>query len=382
MAVENGTYSYMPSKQLTLFEKEISPLLSFLGDKNDAVLFEGQSNGMFEKFWHALGIELPSLLSKEALTPAQFNELFPWGWSQIIQHKYQSYSQNHSSLPRILKTPYGKGFFSRLTSYQLIKQLSEEQLHPFVSIPALPQLVNQPGDVEVLFRKHNNGIVLKTLWSSSGRGLLFIRNEKQLANSKHWVLAQIKKQGFLTGEPLYNKIQDASLQFNISSNGQYQFLGLNYFDADEQGRFSKEFFNVPDSIPEKFQQKDTWINETASSIINCLIKAEVHVKYTGPIGIDAMFIQHDNDLYFYPLVEANLRCNMGLVNLHLKKLISRQSKGTWQISVFKPKEALAFMNEHLAKYPVKLKDDKIEKGFLPLTPINEQTRFAAWALVC
>ena len=95
-----------------------------------------------------------------------------------------------------------------------------------------------------------------------------------------------------------------------------------------------------------------------------------------------MFIQHDNDLYFYPLVEANLRCNMGLVNLHLKKLISRQSKGTWQISVFKPKEALAFVNEHLAKHPVKLKDNKIEKGFLPLTPINEQTRFAAWALVC
>lgn len=381
MAVENGTYSYMPSKLLTKFERDISPLMAFLGKKDDFVLCDQTKPIAFEAFWKQFDVELPQFIARETIEQFSIDELRPWGWSQLIKHQYRSF-YSRSIFP-VLDDPLKfRTFFSRQTSLQLTHELNKLPLPDFVRLPELPEAVTSIEIIKQRFKSASNGIVLKTLWSSSGRGLMFIRNLKQLENGSNWMTAQFKKHGSLILEPIYDKLQDASLQFNITPAGKIEFMGLNYFDADSSGHFSKEYLHVPDSIERHLPHNEQWLADTAEYIAVSMKNLKVHEKYHGPIGIDTMFIKDLNgQLRFYPLVEANLRCNMGLVNLHIKHLMQANSKGTWQISQFEPGEALAFYQQQLTRHPAESLEGKITKGFFPLTPVDLNTRFAAWGMV-
>jgi hypothetical protein len=379
MAVENGTNSFMPSKLLSKFESDISPLMAFLGDESDYILYENTPPQALTVFWNEKGFQLPSFIRKNQLNEVTVNKIAPWGWSQIINSKFM---ERDSQLPIFSSTSKYRQFFSRQTSLQLCNELSKKALPEFVSIPHLPKRVSSLADVSLLLDKHAGGIVLKTLWSSSGRGLVFIRDNTQLKNATNWINAQLKKHEALIAEPIYNKLQDASLQFNITETGAYEFLGLNYFDADPQGHFNKEYFHTPGTLVNILPPNNVWIQNTADAIIESMRALQVHEKYHGPIGIDAMFIKNTTgEIKFYPLVEANLRCNMGLVNLHLKQKIALNASGTWEITQFRDSEAPVFYQEHIKKHPLVIENGKIAKGFFPLTPFEDHTRFAAWGIV-
>jgi hypothetical protein len=379
MAVENGTFSYMPPKLLAKFEQDISPLMAFMTTGEDDLISENGDNDVFLDFWNQLGIGLPSFVNKENTFHRSYKQIIPWGWSPIVAQKYapaQIYGQ-----PFPFKQAIQKDFFSRLTSVRLTTNLKSKALPDFISIPHLPQVIRNFDHLNECFESFSIGIVVKTLWSSSGRGLLFIRNQSQLQQGKAWIDSQLKKHKALIAEPIYTKVQDASLQFMITQNGKYLFYGINYFEADDQGHFSKEFFHIPDSIRESLPTDEQWIQQTADAIIKSMQELNIHKNYQGPIGIDAMFVKINDQIKFYPLVEANLRCNMGLINLHLKKLFAAGCCGTWQISSFNPGEAPKFIKKQMKLHPAEIKNMKITRGFFPLTYFNPDTRFAAWGII-
>ncbi|MBS2213162.1 hypothetical protein KEM09_17225 [Carboxylicivirga mesophila] len=381
MAVENGTFSYMPPQQLAKFEADISPLMAFLGQANDFVLSESESSLGFEQFWKKLKVNLPQFINKEHLQSIVVDQVFPWGWSQLIGHRYGRLCQSESLQINASPDTF-KNFFSRQTSVNLVNELSSHTLPHFIELPTLPKVVSDIEDIYQRFHHSSQGIVLKTLWSSSGRGLLFIRNQQQLQSGTKWVEAQIKKHGSLILEPIYTKIQDASLQFNVLANGSIEFLDINFFDANSSGHFDKEYFHVPDTIKKYLPKDKNWLRLIADKIILSLQALHIPDSYQGPIGIDAMFILNDDHaIRFYPLVEANLRCNMGLVNLNIKHLLHPKASGSWQISQFKPGEADEFYHRQLQAHPIETSDGKITKGFFPLTPFLSSSRFAAWGIV-
>lgn len=212
--------------------------------------------------------------------------------------------------------------------------------------------------------------------------MLFIRDEKTYLQNLNRITAQLKKQKQLIVEPIYNKLQDASMQFMIDDNGNYSFLGLNYFDSDEEGRFQREYFHLPDKMRDLLPKDKHWLRQLTEQLILTMQKHGIHRQYTGAIGIDVMFIADvDKQTKLYPLVEANLRCNMGSVNLSLKKLFADNTRGFWQISTFKNDEAALFYKQQIQKHPIRLMNNKITEGFIPLTPFNSDTRFAAWGVV-
>ena len=383
MAIENGTYSYMPPKALSVFENEITPLMAFLGDEHDYVLGNRQTTAHFKDFWQQLGINLPQFVSLQQLSQLKISAVQPWGWSQLVERQIEKLSLQVNTKPHFESLNDYKLFFSRLTSVKLINELSQMNLHDRVSIPFSPQVVHTTVQIGELLKLHNKGIVIKNMWSSSGRGVLFIRDRKTLDQNCNWITAQLKKQGQLIVEPIYTKVQDASLQFIIDHNRNYHFLGINYFDADDRGHFEKEYLHTPDLIKNNLQIDEKWINELASQIITSMKTMDIHQHYIGPVGIDVMFFINENKkLKLYPLVEANLRCNMGLINLSIKKLLSKKTKGHWQISTFKRGEASIFYEQQVHQYPVQLNENgKITKGFLPLTPFTNTTRFAAWGII-
>ncbi len=382
MAVENGTYSYMPSQLLAKFETDISPLMGFMGWADDYLCYEGPCPETLLNFWQDKNVSLPQLTDAASCAKLKVDELIPWGWSPVVHRRF-AHTCPSSKLPSIVEDAQSlKKFFSRETSLRLAHEFNTYASHPYVKIPHLPQQLESFDALKKMLAHHPNGIVVKTNWSSSGRGLLFIRSKQQLQQAFGWLIANLKKHGSLITEPLYQKVQDASLQFIIRKEGKYDFLGINYFDADNKGRFSKEYIHIPSYNTTGSPKNDQWLRDCSDIVMQSMHNIGFHKVYHGPIGIDAMFIiTPEGKPAFYPIVEANLRCNMGLINLHIKKLIDPDAKGSWQITPFNEGAAPLFYSEQVKKHPCEFKQGKISKGFLPLTAFDAQSRFAAWGII-
>lgn len=380
MAVENGTLSYMPPATLRKFEEDITPLMSFLASKNDIVVSNSTEHESFCDFWMHLGFEQPQYINWSQTEQLKGNyKITPWGWSPVIIHKLNRFINNgyHFNIDST------RNLFSRQTSVDIVTQLNAQSApeDEFIFIPNIPFKISKVDSILQLIKDYQNGIVVKTLFSSSGRGLLFLKTQKEFYENLPWIESKIKSHGYLVAEPLYQKIQDASMQFIIEGDS-YRFLGLNFFDSDSKGKFQKEYIRIPNKIIPFLPNDSGWIEKTAQRLIDAMKAIKLHEMYNGPVGIDTLFLKNTNGkIRFHPIIEANLRCNMGLINIHIKRRIHEESYGTWQIESFKKGEAKKFFYQQIKAHPIEIKNGLIIKGFIPLSPFSSNQQFAAWGMI-
>ena len=78
-----------------------------------------------------------------------------------------------------------------------------------------------------------------------------------------------------------------------------------------------------------------------------------------------------------------MRMNMGLVaRAFYDRFVHETSEGIFKIGFFKQNgEALQYKTKMQADNPLIVKDKRIVSGFLPLNPVNERTRFLAFARI-
>ena len=379
MAVENGTLSYMPPALLRKFEEDISPLMSLLTSDDDILITTNKEWQKFAAFWKQAGFSQPSYLNWEQIKQIPHNyKIFPWGWSRIIAHRLKQFNPEYD-----FTQPETKQLFSRQTSLDILTELEKNvmALHEIIDVPSIPSKIENNDQLENMLNQYPNGIIVKTLYSSSGRGLLFIKSKDEIDRNKSWIEAKIRAHGYIIAEPLYNKVQDASLQFIIEDE-HYHFLGLNFFDSDEKGKFQKEYIGTPDKIQQLLPKDNNWVQQAAEAVIMAMKAIGLHKKYSGPVGVDTIFFtDNEQQLKYHPIIEANLRCNMGLINMKLKERIHSNSIGTWQIETFKPGKAQIFFTQQMSEHPIRVKDGKISEGFIPLSSYGTNQQFAAWGMI-
>jgi hypothetical protein len=391
MAVANDTFSYMPPSHLRQFEKDISPLMAFLGNECDILVSSNKEYDSFRQWWISTGIHLPQRIAFDELDQLQQSslQLVPWGWSKTIHRllaplKNQCNSSIHQ-LPTNTWTEQHRAFFSRSTSVDFLRKVkSQLPSNSFIKIPFDPQTFNTEEGLTVWMQQQAPPFVLKTPWSSSGRGLYCIPSEEFKTRGTTWIKSRLKQQGLLFAEPWLKKIQDLSFQYYIHSNGDIQFLGHNFFDADAEGRFSKEYLRgLTDEKLIKLNQylPDDWSETCQELLSSTLSKCYYHQYYCGPIGIDAMVFQEEAGYCIHPCIEINFRHNMGYINLHIGEYLGEGSTGSWTIKQFKPGAWKQFAQIAMNRSPIFSENGKIKSGFLPLVPVSEHQLFAAWAEV-
>jgi hypothetical protein len=78
-----------------------------------------------------------------------------------------------------------------------------------------------------------------------------------------------------------------------------------------------------------------------------------------------------------------MRMNMGLVaRRFFDRFVHADSEGIYRIGYFKREgEALKFHGEQQKTFPLEIDHGKISSGYLPLTPVNETTRYVAWSII-
>lgn len=240
----------------------------------------------------------------------------PWGWDwdtrKFIHEKYKIKS---TQLPTDEELEALRQLSSRQTTVTLIEQLKERLRDD--SLPT-PSFLSSMAETEAFMTSHKD-YVLKTPWSSSGRGLM----RSTVPAETLWKHAQatLQKMGGIMGEPwIEDKVQDFAMLFFIGSE-KVEFLGYSLFDNDAT-TYRQGYLMSNERIIAKLQVEPERLEAIKTAYLDLLrdLFAPLMGKtwQVGYIGIDMMTYRAsgnsaDRALSISPCVEMNLRCTMGVV---------------------------------------------------------------------
>ncbi len=392
MAIANDTVSYMPPVHLRKFESDISALMGFAGSGNDYLISDNKNEtSVFYDSMAELGFDLPKVFMLDKIgvwNNGKIDMLFPWGWNKVAHRilsplkKFCGNEFVNSSVSQWKQT--NREFYSRRTSVSFLQKIREKAKIPdYISIPYTPVIISNYEQALKYMSDNRSPYVFKTPWSSSGRGLYTVQSEQFIARSEVWVRSRLKQQKELIVERWLKKVQDFSFQFYIHSDGDVDFLGVNYFEADEEGNFEKEYIGFPQNKNQKAVLKNlpvSWVTETKELLLETMREHAFEKHYCGPAGIDGVIFRDENEIIkVHPCIEINFRYNMGRLNLEIGKKLHADAVGVWKIKQFKPGEWNVFVKQNINKNPAQMSNGKVISGFLPLVPYSGKQLFGAWA---
>lgn len=287
MALADGKPGYTPPARIQQMRRELWWLPQWWA-KEDDIVWSGE----------------------DKLSLADDTQILPWGWSPAICHQLRQAGVQESLLPSAEELERIRQLSHRQTAVALLKEL-REQLPLDGHLAGESTLCQSMEEVEEAVRKirseENKRIVnalLKSPWSSSGRGLMQTDNPQW----KAWAKRTIKAQGSVVVERFLHKIADFALEFWLDGKGGVEYRGLSLFYTNEKGAYLGNWV-----APEG--QKLAWLTQyiplpDLQEIRKWWEERLRRFNYSGPVGIDMMLAEEG----ICPCIEVNWRWTMGLVS--------------------------------------------------------------------
>ncbi len=251
-------------------------------------------------------------LTKNDLKNLLFSKIEPWGWDREVCTTLVEAGINVDIIPTQEDLSNIRMLSSRRTAMGLLHYLCDGSVQ---QVCGESFYVDKMKELEHLLAKYGH-IVVKALWSSSGRGLRYLSVEQGISDSiKGWIKSTLYNQGGIMVEPYYNKVKDFAMEFYTCGDGNIEYQGISVFDTNngiyagnvitsEEKKLSMIYKYIPDEILVFVKQR----------IIEYL-SVRFKDRYNGPFGIDMMVVADtDNGRFLlHPCVELNLRRTMGHV---------------------------------------------------------------------
>lgn len=389
LSIANGSPYYTPPAMLKKFETDIGYLPAWLGTEFDQVLVQGTVDESFNARMRMLGFKLPEIKGlKQAMEDPDWmaqpkGRLYPWGWSpavyQLFKQVLPSFQNDFQRSAVAMWQAAHKDLYSRLTGINLLGKLIKST--DFTWLPGfsdLPVICHALDEIYYEINRSNKAVV-KTPWSSSGRGLLLFPNPDPKKKNDEVLSGMLNQQDFVTVEPWKRKVLDISYQF-YSQGGEINYLGRTFFETDQKGRYIR---NLLSDNPDISADISRFLEEHQTTIVNLLLDALSQSNYIshyeGWIGVDTLIYKTESEeLKFHPLVEINGRFTMGTIALKMRKYLATGSSGFLQIFYSKSSNFEIFSKKQESEKPLIIKDHKIVSGFLPLTPTLNEHSFGAY----
>ena len=386
-AVWQGKKNYTAPTNVRIMTEDLSLLPMWYGKSNDFVLTEQDFSITFHQHCEQIfNKELAKPVNrkniKERLISDENIEAFPWGISPQALNVFSSLNNNKINV-REWNEKY-KVLTGRQSSRLCLEILSGE--YPSLKLPSVPLFcsnIKMLSDYINLHKKEK--LILKSPFSSSGRGLLWIQNTERWGNKEEmWAKSVIEKQGEVSIEPALAKYMDFAMEFYSDGKGNIKYEGLSVFSTEERGAYSGNLLGKEDILENeliKYVSKNQ-ILLTKEKLINAL-QTIFSNEYEGFLGVDMLIYKENNQYYIHPCVEINMRYTMGMVALQLSRnFIHNETTGKFIVSFEKEKgAALRKHREMCESYPLSINNGKIIKGYFSLCPINENTHYKAY-IIC
>lgn len=378
LALANFSPFYTPPASARKMAKDLAILPLWYAEEGSKIIAEGVHNTVFLA-------QLKDVLPLDA-TLISFSDLFsfsrakviPWGWNPSLRKKLIDAGMDAAILPSLNELERIREYSSRQNAVRLLKELRAEnsffcgESHFFTEAEEVLKFLSScEGDK-----------VLKMPYSGSGKGLVWIKGyitEKQY----DWCRRVIKNQGGVVAEPVFDKILDFAMEFFLEK-GRVNFKGYSLFRSTFSGAYAGNYLLSDHSIKQRLSTYVplSYLHDLISYLEQKLIV--YFPAYTGFLGVDMMICRIKEQGYrIHPCVEINMRMNMGLVaRAFYDRFVHEASEGIFKIGFFKQNgEALQYKTKMQADNPLIVKDKRIVSGFLPLNPVNERTRFLAFARI-
>lgn len=241
----------------------------------------------------------------------------PWGWSwDTRQYIHQEHKVPLNDLPTDAQLEALRQLSSRRTTIGIL-----ESLHFNGQTPEY--LTNKKRIEDFIARSQKEGFeyVMKTPWSSSGRGL--IRSTvTPIDTVKKRALSTIHKMGGIMAEKWFDKQQDFAMLFFVGHDA-VQPLGYSLFDNEESGTYRQGYLLSNEEIEHRLTDGTGVTIDQLRDLQSRMLQILTHLFapffglpwQVGYIGIDMMILSHLSTLNppLHPCVELNLRCTMGVV---------------------------------------------------------------------
>ena len=235
----------------------------------------------------------------------------PWGWDwDTRRFIHERYKIKLSQLPTDEELALIRDLSSRKTTITLIERLKKALNNEDF---CTPKYLRNMEEVEAFMSEEKN-FVLKTPWSSSGRGLM--RSTLPSDTLKKHAQATIQRMGGIMGEKwTEDKVQDFAMLFFVSSDD-VQFIGYSLFDNDGT-TYRQGYLMSNESIEKKIGIRKEYLDKIRDCYCNILsdLFSPLMGKswQLGYVGIDMLTYTKNGGLQLSPCVEMNLRCTMGVV---------------------------------------------------------------------
>ena len=217
------------------------------------------------------------------------------------RHQLRQAGVQESLLPSAEKLEHIRRLSHRQTAVFLLQELREE-LPLDGHIAGHSVLCQSIEEAEEAANAYGEAL-LKSPWSSSGRGLTKTDNPQW----KAWAKRILKAQGSIVVERFLHKVSDFALEFWLDGKGGVEYRGLSLFYTNERGAYlgnwvapeGQKLAWLAQYIPLQYlQETRRWWEARLS-----------HFDYSGPVGIDMMLAEEG----ICPCIEVNWRWTMGLV---------------------------------------------------------------------
>jgi len=243
----------------------------------------------------------------------------------------------------------------------------------------VPTFFSETNQLEEFAAKKATPYVIKTPFSSSGRGHYWIENNKLDFRAISWLNSAIKKQGSVSIEPALNRVFDFAAQYYSDGNGQVQYVGLSIFETQAQGQFVGCMLGTQEMLLQRLSEYISpedylFLVEQIGLVLNEVVGN----KYNGYMGVDLFIYKTEDGNYaVHPFVELNLRYTMGLVAMQIsRQFIHPESQGMMR-TVSYVYNAYQEHQRMKIESPLVLEDNLIRSGYQSLCPVGPDTRYMA-----
>ena len=306
IALGNNLRNFTPPRNAMLLREAGAMLPAWIAGDGD-YLFSNNStdNDWLQSMSTVLNKHL-TLLSRDNID--KIESISPWGWSRAIANTLRQNGVSPNFLPSDEQIDKIRMLSHRRSSIVINQQF---QLHGLnASIPVEFSDIQQ---LKYYLDTHHSAVVIKSPWSSSGRGVLYSDNTEtsRLLNQAEGI---IKNQGSILVEPKHKKIIDFAMLYQLK-NGIAKYVGLSVFNTLTGGNYTGNIVASEQYLSNIITQyiSPTYLNQlqNALEVILCDL---VGNNYNGICGIDMMvYVDENGDYQIAPCIELNLRHTMGYV---------------------------------------------------------------------
>lgn len=322
LALASGRGNYTPPAAARQLHEAGATLPLWYAGSGDRVLAYGVPAAWYDRMVRDFNLQTD--LFDHIASPTTIPS--PWGWSAYTRTFFKNEGFDDSVLPSVDDIEIIRRLSSRATAAEVARRLAERVPHLVIRDTA--REITEPSELEALLQSRTD-IVLKSPWSSSGRGVV-MAGDAGIDKALRMGCDSIRKQGSVMAETCHRRALDFARLYECRA-GRCIDIGTSVFTTDASGSYTGNLL-APEAervaVVGRYYPRESLAEVTA--VLREILEETYAQHYDGVLGVD-MLVTDDGRLD--AVVEINVRKTMGYVaNEISSRYLADGVTGTFSIS--------------------------------------------------